>query len=125
MRYLFIVALLLTSAVAQAADDKKVDFTVVLTDDGQNIPDPVQCNAKPAPCVAYLTLGGAAYYALRSPEPGLSWDENIRRADLAAAVRDSKSYSVLPADLDLIRKQMAKIYGPGLIHAAAKALEAK
>lgn len=101
---------------------KSVNFTVILTDEGEPMLDPVACANKATPCDAKLTLGSIAFYALRVPEQNLSWDENLRRAELAAAVRNAKDYALLTSDADLIKKQVARSFGPAVVLAVARAL---
>lgn len=88
-----------------AESAKTIDFTVDLADnDGKPIVDPFKCpnNA----CDTPLTLGDAAYYGLTMPERGITFDDGIRRNDLAVHVRQNKEWPLQPGERELIKKTL-------------------
>jgi hypothetical protein len=111
MRIIAIIAtLLICGATAGAAD---VDFSAVLTDpDGAPIIDCVSadCAGKPP-----LTLGRLALHVLTASFPdeqGLSGEEKFRRGLLAMRVYGGGKVVLNAEDTALIKRLIAKGYGP-------------
>lgn len=115
---------------AFAADEtRKVDFTQPFMDEGELVIDDSKCppasNGSRA-CSTPLTLGEMVYRALRAPEQGLTFEEGVKREDLARAVRKSSDWPLLSTDRDTIKKSLARVFpSPALIGPAAKMLEGK
>ena len=117
--------------VAMAADEpKRVDFTQPFMDEDKPVINDFDCppdrTTGARPCETPLTLGEMAYRALRAPEQGLSFEDGIKRDDLSRAVRKATDWPLLPADRDIIKKALARVFpSPALIGPAAKMLEGK
>lgn len=102
---------LLSITAANAAD-----FTApIRDDDGQ--PLCVDEKAKPGECPAdkVFTLATAvrnALYATYQDEQNISGDEKYRRAELGQGLRGATDLKLKAEDVALIKKMVAKLYGP-------------
>ena len=103
--------LALTAAIVLAANQAfAVDFTQQITQfDGSDL---MGTDGKPT----RLTLESVAENALLAKyqdEPNLSGEEQMRRFSLARKIHDqTKDPALTPEDLALIKKLVAKVYGP-------------
>ncbi|MGB8399747.1 hypothetical protein [Bradyrhizobium sp.] len=112
-----------------SADERRVDFTVALLDIDEK---PVRECADDPPirdgreCQSYrnLTLGMVVFRALATPEAGLEPDAAIRRGQLGMGLYKSTEYVLTPEDIVLIKKQVAKIYGPMILLRVARMIDA-
>lgn len=125
-----IVTLTLIGAVIAADAPRTIDFTAPLTDSDVPFVDEGLCPpdrvSGERACKTPMTLGRAVYYALRMPERDLTWTDAERRNDLANGIRNAKEWPLLPADKELIKKVLPKMFpAPALIGAAAKLLDPK
>jgi hypothetical protein len=110
------------AGVAMAADEpKRIDFTQAIVDDGVPVIDEVSCpipvdkatgrpTGDPRPCETPLTLGEAIYRAMRFPDRDVTWDEGMKRDDLARVVRRATDYPILSDQRKLIEKTIPKAY---------------
>lgn len=122
--------LVLIGVVIAAEAPRTIDFTATLVDGEAPFIDEGLCPPDRASgertCKTPMTLGRAVYYALRMPERDLTWADAERRNDLANGIRDSKEWPLLPADKELIKKVLPKMFpSPALIGAAARLLDPK
>jgi hypothetical protein len=119
IRYALALAAVCFATAVFAADARKIDFTVVLTDADdvpmmecsdpplRVVPDDPACKAKRP-----QTLGAIAMRALESFESNVPVDEVKRRGDLGLAVYHATAYELTQADIDLIEKRVAASFGP-------------
>lgn len=119
MRYAYAaIAAILWSIPSIAADGRKIDFTVVLTDaddqpiiecaDPQNVdPSNPACKTKRP-----FTLGTAAERALVSPEQGITPEESLMRGQLGLSVMHSAGATLTAEEVALIKKRIAANYPP-------------
>lgn len=102
-----------------------IDFTqVILDQDDKPINDPMAGAGKDIP----LTLGRAVSHALNGMYPdeqSLSGEEKFNRGMLAFRVRDDTAAELKAEDIVLIKKTLAKLYGPAVIYRAYQILENK
>jgi hypothetical protein len=128
MTRLLLLALLLCAPALAADEGHKIDFTVALDTEEPTV-DPGLCPLDTAtskrPCETPLTLGRAIYYSLRINDQGITFDESVRRDELARKVRDAKDLTLFTSDLDLIKRQLPKVWPPAVVGAAARLLAAK
>lgn len=128
---LILAALSVPIVAAIAADEpRRIDFTQQLIDaDGATFPDDGLCPFDQAmgkrTCATTLTLGRAAFYALRMNDTNIGWDDAVRRDELARSIRDAKDWPLLSNDKDLIRKLMPRLWPPAIIGAANRQLEGR
>lgn len=121
--FVLLLALLTTPAFA-------IDFSVKLTDsDGQ--PIKVCVDPRPQPeCVkeVEMTLGVVVRNALYQSYPDereLSGDEKFKRAELAQALTGAGEVKVKAEDIALMKKLVAKLYGPLIVYRAWQLLDPK
>lgn len=105
-----------TSAVA--AD---VDFSAVLTD--QDDKPVIDCAGKPEECPDKnpLTLGKVALRVLTAPfddERNISGEEKFKRGQLAMRVHNGGVVTLQAEDVALIKRLVAKGYGPLIVYRA-------
>lgn len=109
MKVVLMFLLYVTSAIA--ADIHKIDFTQVLIDqDGATMAecvDPPDCKAK-----RDITLGSVAMRSLAAPEQSITPEESLKRGQLALSVYKSPGAELTAEEIALIKKQVAKTYGP-------------
>lgn len=129
MKTITLAVLLFAFALpAFAADEpKKIDFTQVLMSDDGPIVDDIACPPDRVtgvrPCDTPITLGETVYRALNAPERDMTWEEGLKRSDLARALRKKPDWPLLPADRELVKKQIARVFPfPMTIAAAARLL---
>lgn len=109
----FLLVALLASTAAIAEEPKKVDFTQPLMDDTEPLVDDFACPRDKdgsRTCQTPFTLGEIVFRALRAPEQGVTFEEGLKRDDLARAVRKSKDWPLLDADRDTIKRQVARVF---------------
>lgn len=107
-----------------------IDFSAKLTDsDGQSVkvcvdPRPAaECGKE-----VEMTLGVAVRNALYQSYPDereLSGDEKFKRAELAQALVGASEIKVKAEDISLMKKLVAKLYGPLIVYRAWQLLDPK
>lgn len=109
----------------RAADaPRKIDFTVVLTDQDDRPlqecaePDDRECKVKRP-----ITLGSIALRALSAQEQGLSPDESLKRGALAMSVYKASAAELSADEISLIKRQIAKIASPFIVARAFPILD--
>jgi hypothetical protein len=121
LRYIIATVLLAASSAAFGADEpRKIDFQTVLVDqDGKGM---TECADDPAPkgeevCKVRrpVTLGMLALRALSAPEQNLAQDESLKRGQLALSIYKSASAQLTVEEIALIKKQIAKFFGPVVV----------
>ena len=130
MKLILALFVMLVSSTAFATDSpRKIDFTAVLTDqDGIALTDciklgdddPKKCKEVP------FTLGRASIRALTAKWPdeqNLDGREQFARADLGMRVYKSDSVALSSEDITLLKRLIAKAYGPMIIYRAWKILD--
>jgi hypothetical protein len=121
MRFVMMLAAALLTTSAFAAD---VDFSAVLTDqDGATVIDCVgsDCAGKPP-----LTLGKVAMRALTASyqdEQSLAGEEKFKRGQLAEKVYAGGAVAISAEDTALIKRLIAKGYGPLIVLKAWRLLD--
>lgn len=113
MKIFSIVAVYLFTALSVMAGE--VDFSTIITDaDGAPIIDcTTDCGGKPP-----LTLGRVSMRALTAiynDEPSLSGEDKFRRGELAMRVYKGGSVALTAEDTALLKRLIAKGYGPLIV----------
>lgn len=110
----WLLALLIGNAFA--ADAHRVDFTQALIDqDGVvmvECVDPVGAPMSDCKSRREVTLGSVAMRSLASPEQGITAEDSLRRGQLALSVYKSTGADLTVEEIALIKKQVAKTFGP-------------
>jgi len=103
---------LLLAALSFTAEAREINFSAIVTDqDGAPILDCVGAGCTGPP----LTLGSAAMRALVATfedDKNLPGEEKFKRGELALRVYKGGTVDLSAEDVALIKKQMAKGYGP-------------
>lgn len=113
MKKFFLLAVILFAAPAFAGE---VDFSTILTnEDNAPIPDctTTDCAGKPP-----LTLGRLAMHVLAAnfpDEQNLSGEEKFKRGELALRVYKGGKVNISVEEAALVKKLVAKGYGPLII----------
>lgn len=129
--FIFIATLLAVPmwfSPASAEEPRKVDFTTILLDaDNEAI---TVCVDNPTPlddrdCKARrpLTLGMVSMRALSAPEQGLAPEESLKRGQLAFNVYTSKAAQLTVDELAMIKRLIARAYGPIIVARAFPLLD--
>lgn len=116
MRIIILAVLLALTAPALADEPRAIDFTVVLTDaDGAPVTECADPEDKECKVRRPVTLGTCAMRALSAPEPGLAQDEALKRGQLALAVYKASAAKLTAEEITMIKKTIAKVYGPLMV----------
>lgn len=126
-----IVAVLLGTAAAMAADQpRKIDFSVVLTDQDDKLLNvcitpgiAVDADSKDCTEKRPMTLGFVASRALNAGEPNMDLGESIRRGQLAINVAHSSGAELTVEEIALIKKRIAAVWSPIVTARAAAILD--
>ena len=122
-RYIWLLALLLLAAPANAVDFSKV----VMDDEGKPIcMEAVREGECPPDKIA--TLGRVvriALYTTFPDEQNLSGEEKYKRGELAQGLAGAGDTKVKLEDLLVMKKVVGKLYGPGVVKPAWDLLEGK
>ena len=126
MRLMIALALsLVLIDTATAADPpRKIDFTQVLKDqDGDDVFECVDAADKECKEKRSVTLGMVANKALSMPEQNLGLDESYRRGRLANQVYKATAAPLAVEEIALIKKLIARSYGPMIVFRAVQILD--
>lgn len=126
-----IVAVSLGTAAALAAEQpRKIDFSIILTDqDDQALYECVKPSlATPADskdCTEKrpITLGMVASRALNAGEANMDLGESVRRGQLAINVAHSSGAELTVEEIALIKKRIAAVWSPIVTARAAAILD--
>jgi hypothetical protein len=117
LRIALAFAIIFSTAAFAADEPRKINFTEVLTDQDGFVM--TECADIPAPksedvCKVHrpITLGMLAMRALAAPEQGIAADESLKRGQLAISVYKSEGAQLTVEEIALIKKQIAKFFGP-------------
>lgn len=128
--YALLLAILPAAARAEAVPvgttqpvERQIDFSAPILDDrGNVVMDETQRPVDPATrqpdmkaTVPALTLGLLASHVLFSPEQGLSAEDSWKRGSLGMRLRDGGKIALQAADVDLIKRLVAKAYSPLIV----------
>lgn len=120
MRRAGLLAVFLAAAIALAPPAagageqlRKIDFTVVLTDvDGKELTECADADDRDCKVRRPVTLGIVAMRSLLAPEQGLAPEESLKRGQLALSLYKSSGAQLTFEEIALLRRQIAKVYGP-------------
>lgn len=120
MRYIVILLSVWAGAAFAAEVPRKIDFTIPITDQDNEII--TECSDNPPPkddrdCKVRrpITLGIIAMRALSAPEQGLPADKALVRGQLALSVYKSSGSELTADEIKLIKDQIAAKFPSPLI----------
>lgn len=118
MRFIIISLCVFAAAAAAAETSRKIDFSVAIIDqDGEPMlecTEPATLPAVDPACKTRraITLGVVAMRAVMTPEPNLAPEESLKRGQLALSIYKSTGAELTAEEIALIKRQLAKSYGP-------------
>lgn len=124
MRLVLLMPLLLLATPALAIDFSKP----FVGDDGKPVCVIEMKDGTECPADKVFTLRMAARNALHftyQDEPNLNGDEKYKRAEIAQGLVGSGDIKLKAEDIVIIKKVLAKMYGPLIVYQAWNALEQK
>jgi hypothetical protein len=115
MRFATSMLLAVSLLAFPALAAEKINFTVPITDADDQVITECDDQTQPKPeCKTRIpvTLGMVVMRALVVPEQNMSPEESLKRGQLALKLYKAQAVEVSPEDAALIRKQVAKAWGP-------------
>lgn len=122
-----VLSLLFTPAVFAEPTARKFDFTQIMKDqDGSDMWECVEYNDKEQrECKARkaVSLGAVVFKALSAPEQNIPLEESFKRGKLAMEIYKGKDVSLSAEDIVLVKKQVAKVFGPIVVYRVVQILD--